>query len=302
MSSESEGFLGLENDPSDNPIPQVAEKTKWWLVSLLVPIFAIVIGIIIALSDKGGGNDWFRGIRFGIYSILIGCILSVISSAFSYTLKEKLAPLSLILALPSFAIVVYWLFILAIAPHERAKLEKADAEYRKKENEKIAHIQHWGKEFKTHPELITSDDFWSKHSPTNEIIRYGLGNLLRDDISISTNPAIKAYVLQKLPQFAGSILQHMPTSELENYANDINSPYAETALEKLLRTQSFDFNDHYRQLVLTKHRRLIEYLFNFGCFEKEELEQMVNDPKTQMIDKALAERALKQNSFKRKKP
>lgn len=289
--------------PSEIYLPRQKTAGYWWLVAILLPIGAFVLGIIIGHETPLQQSDWL-GMGFVVpvfITLACGCVAAVLAAIVSFWSREERAYLSLFPAIPSLVFVCWIVVAFAQAGEDRKRREISNAQYQKQQEAELAQTSHWIVELRAHPELITSDDFWKENRGASRSAEWGLIWLLRDKAFVVT-PEIRAYVIKNFPQGIYALFQsgRFTLEELQATATDPKADYhlREQAVDTLLRTASFDAPSEFKTMVLGVFPNKAGLLFGGRKFTKTDLEELVRNPKTPEWVKRDAQRNLKSGYFK----
>jgi hypothetical protein len=254
-------------------------KSKWWLAAILAPLLSVGFGVLFASSASPSENDWLglSAIAPLFWGLIGGCAVSCVAAVVSVVKREKLWPAALIAAIPSLLFFIH-LFSLE---QQAKQTEKRNREYRviadKQEKERRAKIDKLYSELRRNPQLIMSDEFWRNCDASNDLKRIIVSGTLQDR-SFKVTPEIKDHVRTNYPQFSHYLIMYGRSSheELESIARDEKLPsgYRNTAVECLLRDESFRVAPEFKRLVIDH----FSYHFFRLHFTKRELEDLAADP------------------------
>jgi len=152
-------------------------------------------------------------------------------------------------------------------------------------------------ELKVNPALLTDDTFWNRQPPND----YGLLWFLQEPTA-PRSPEINAYLLKRFPEKSTPILSNSraTAAELTAIAGDRQQPYntRESAIDALLRDDSFDFGEPWRRMVLEEFVLKATLLFGTRRYTRQELVELSKNPKAPAWIQQTARDNIARNWFK----
>jgi len=166
-------------------------KGRWWLFAYLLPVLTIGVGLLFAFTARFNQDDWF-GMRYIVpvaLGVFFGSILSCVATIVSLVRRENRSAFALLPGMASFIFLVYTASIVIPAYLDIRNRKNQDQHEQKIMTPILA-------EFKAHPELITSDDYWNSHTDFVSERHSALCSLI-DNNSIKISDDTKNYLLNR---------------------------------------------------------------------------------------------------------
>jgi hypothetical protein len=275
----------------------------WWLAAILLPVFGIFFGYIGALGAPHNQSDWFGGAFFArlFLGLLIGCVLSIVATVISLAKREKLCGVALLAGIPSLMLIVRVCVEIPKAAEGARKSQESFIAYQKQVAEQEARVLYCRDEFRTNTSLITNDDFWNAQTNHDRSAEDGLDRLIRDE-SFKFTPQISEYLLKRFPGRAEELSQNKKLNhdELIGIVKNLQYPQRvrQTAIYVLIKDPSFEVTDEWKKCVFYQYPNEIGTLLYDRRLTKNEIEDLMANPKIPDYEKQDAQDKIKIGWYK----